>query len=180
MNNLKKNGGYKNINVDYTMPNLENLISCRSIEVSKLIWKTLEWYGSKNDEYDYSTVRYRYSNYGEIWSKDPEYICLLKKYAWIPNKQGNMFKPQDISLSDLRRDFVYDPKNRILVRLGIGSALIHQSRKQEQLKRKAEKVAMEAGGHFISHEKYQEYEEKSKRLEKLESQIKSHKKGKNK
>ena len=123
MNDPEKNKGYRNINIDYMMPNLRDLILRRSIEVSKLIWKTLEKYGSSNSEYDYSVVRYRSNAYAEIRSKDPEFICILKQYAWIPDKQGNIFKPQDISLSDLRRDFIYNPKNRILVRLGIGSAL---------------------------------------------------------
>lgn len=129
MNDPEKNKGYRNINIDYMMPNLLDLILRKSIEGSKLIWRTLEKYGSSNSEYDYSIVRYRSNAYAEIRSKDPEFICILKKYAWIPDKQGNMFKPQDISLSDLRRDFVYNPQNRILARLGIGSALIRQSRK---------------------------------------------------
>lgn len=146
-------------NSDYTIPNLEKLLKLQSPKISKLIWKTLERYG-KNYGSKYVTARYSPNASAVTKICDSSLIYYLKEYAWLPNKQGKLFKPEDISPSDLNAAFVYNSENRLLAALKIGSA----SGKQSQEKKKLEQEAKKAGFYLISEDEYKQYQQwKSKK-----------------
>lgn len=126
---------------DYTIPGLENLLKLQSFKISKLVWRTLERYG-KNYGYQYVTARYSPNASAVTKTCDSSLVYYLKEYAWLPNRQGELFKPEDISLSDLHTDFNYDPENKLLAALKIGSAAEKQSREQEKLEQAAKKAGM--------------------------------------
>ena len=141
-------------NSDYTIPNLEKLLKLQSHKISKLIWKTLERYG-KNYGSKYITARYAPNASAVTKTCDSSLVYYLKEYAWLPNKQGKLFKPEDISPSDLNVAFVYDPENRLLAALKIGSAAEKQSREQEKL----EQAAKKAGMHLLPEDEFKEYQQ---------------------
>ena len=132
---------------DYTIPSLEKLLKLQSPKISKIIWNTLERYG-KIHGYKYITAQYAPN--GSVGTKtcDSSLIYYLKEYAWLPNNQEKLFKPEDISLSDLHTDFAYDSENKLLVALKIGSAADKQSRRLEKLEQEAKKI----GRHVINDE----------------------------
>jgi len=139
---------------DYTIPNLEKLLKRQSPKLSKLIWNTLENTGKHNDS-KYVTARYSPNASAEIKTCDSSLIYYLKEYAWLPNKQDMLFKPEDISLSDLHTDFNYDPENKLLAALKIGSAAEKQSREQKKL----EQAAKKAGMHLLPEDEFKEYQQ---------------------
>lgn len=148
----RRTTGY-GLNSDYTIPGLEKILKVHSIEISKLIWSTLERYGKGNiyGSPKYVTARYAPNASAMTKTCDSTLIYYLKEYAWIPDKQGNLRKPEDISIAELRKDFVYDSGNKLLEALKLGSAAEKQSQKQV----KAKKAAEEAGMYAISEEDYQ-------------------------
>lgn len=144
----RRHTGYGS-NSDYTIPGLEKLLKTQSIKISKLIWETLERYG-KNSGYKYVTARYAPNASAKSRTCDSSLIYYLKQYAWVPDKQGKLHRPEDISVSELRSGFSYDPENKILEALKLGSAAEKKNQKQAKLEREAK----EAGMVLISEEDY--------------------------
>ena len=128
-------------NSDYTIPNLEKLLKLQSPKISLLIWKTLEKYG-KNYGSKYTVAQYAPNASAVTKTCDSSLIYYLKEYAWLPNRQGNLFKPGDIARSDLNPVFVYDSENSLLTALKIGSAAERKSRDLEMLEQAAKKAGM--------------------------------------
>ena len=145
---------------DYNIPDLEKLLKVQSLEISKIIWNTLEKYGkSRWDGYDKAA----YSPNASAPTKkcDSTFIYWLKQYAWIPNKQGKLFKPEDISLTELHKDFVFNPENYLLAALKIGSAAAKQSQELAKL----EQAAKKAGQHLVTEDDYKLLQQYKKQLE---------------
>lgn len=112
---------------DYTIPYLEKLLKANSYKVNRLIWKTLVRYGKK-EGYKYIEARYAQSGRVKVKTCDSSLIYYLKQYAWIPDKQDVFYKPADIEIDNLGKDFVYSQSNKILEALQIGSAFDEKKR----------------------------------------------------
>ncbi len=151
---------------DYTIQGLELLLKKQSIDISKHIWKTLEQYG-KNSWNSYATARFSPNNSAPTRFCDSTLIYYLKKYAWIPNKQGKLFKPEDITLSELNIDFAYDSRNSLLSALKIGST----AEKNLKAEEKWEQEAKRAGKHILSDEEYCEYQKLKAQKEKVNNTV---------
>ena len=168
-NHARRNG--YGTDFDYTIPYLEGLLRKNEFQISKLIWNTLERYGNSSAGQIYAAAKYSPNASAETKSCDSTLIYYLKHYAWVPSKNGNLLKPEDISLSDLHKEFPYNSKNKLLAALEIGSAETKQRQEEKQKKQIAEKSAREAGGHFVSEEEYklfQEWKSKQKLTQKSE------------
>ena len=151
-NSSKRNTEHE-FNSDYTIRSIDKLLEIQSAEISKLIWNALERYGRgyKYDRNKYVTARYSPNGSAVIKSCDSTLFYYLKEYAWIPDNKGRLRKPEDISIPELRKDFVYTSENLLLEALKLGSAAEKLSQKQV----KAKKAAEEAGMHAITEEDYQ-------------------------
>lgn len=168
--NRARKSGY-GTDFDYTIPYLEGLLRRNEFQISKLIWNTLERYGKSSGGQRYAVAKYSPNASAETKSCDSTLIYYLKHYAWVPNKNGNLLKPEDISLVDLHEEFLYNSKNKLLVALEIGSAETKLRQEQKQKERIADQKAREAGGHFVSEEEYklfQEWKSKQKLTQKSE------------
>ena len=139
-------------NEDYTIPELEGLLQIQSIEISKQIWETLEQHGKI---YGRRYVQARYAPNASVSAKtcDSSLIYYLKQYAWIPDKQGNLYKPTEISVDQLRNDFFYNEKNEIFAALGFGSAAEKENQKRAALERDARELGMR----MVPNEEYEQY-----------------------
>lgn len=172
--NHARKSGY-GIDFDYTIPYLEGLLRKNEFQISKLIWNTLERYGKTSGGQRYAVAKYSPNASAETKSCDSTLIYYLKHYAWVPSKNGNFLKPEDISLADLHEEFSYNSKNKLLVALEIGSAETKVRQEQKQKERIADQKAREAGGRFVSEEEYkfmqkivQEWKSKQKLTQKSE------------
>lgn len=103
------------IEEDFTIEQIDSYLSNRSISSSRLIWECLIR-ASPN----VSKARFRPNSNYTTKEADSQLIFHLKKEAWIPNKQGEFCKPQNITRDELRDDFPYNNRNGLLTAIGFG------------------------------------------------------------
>jgi hypothetical protein len=126
---------YTGINEDYTIKGLLNYLQNPSIALSRMIWKCIISAQSKC-----AKARYRPNQQYPIREADSYLVYHLRINAWIPDKDGNFEKPEDISRTELRKDFVYDDNNGLLTAIGFEGQ--EKKRNSEyHLKDKAAKAA---------------------------------------
>lgn len=101
--------------IDSSIPELEKYLTVNKISTSQLIWSALITADRSNNmasfkpNQQYSTV-----------SVESQLVYHLKNHAWIPNKQGDFCKPQDLSRDDLLDEFPFDNGNGLLAAIGFG------------------------------------------------------------
>ncbi len=94
------------INIDFYIPNIKLLF--QNDGFNKYLWDFLK----KQEKNDWALAKYRANAKGETRTCDSTLICDLKEIAWLPDKDGNLRKPADISLEELRDDFKYIDKEK--------------------------------------------------------------------
>lgn len=143
MSSLQNYGRQTNcgVDTDYIIPCIKQLLSKRSPKISKLIWDTLIEYGQHTGS-QYVFAKYA-PNASVPWKQcESSLIYYLKAYAWLPDKQGKLHKPEDVSQSQLDVSFVCDHNNQLLAALKIGSGINKQKNVQEHLDREAKKSGL--------------------------------------
>lgn len=127
---------YLGIDVDYTIDGIQDILIKNSIENSKKIWNTLVKYG-KHGENKYITCKHNsgsvlvVESYCELAMYSPNgtapikecpssLIQLLRKYAWVPDRNGTLYRPADITIEELHSDFMFDYSNRLISALMLG------------------------------------------------------------
>lgn len=124
------------INEDYTIEGIVHYIEEPSISLSRAIWNCLIKAKS-----NYAKARYRPNKQYPTREAESQLVCNLKKYAWIPDRNGNFKNPEDMAHADLRTDFVYDDNNGLLTAIGFGD----QEKKRSSEYHLKNKAAREAG-----------------------------------
>ena len=150
-------------NSDYTIESIQGLLNSRSIPISKIIWNTLSKNGSTSK---YAIARYSPNGQNVPRKCESTLIYYLKKIEWIPNKHNDYCRPQDMQISDLRQDFIYDPDNKLFCALEFGKTKNDADKQNEQIIQQLKK----SGLHVISDDEYRKFEE-WKKLEKSEKQV---------
>lgn len=151
--------------IDYTVESIEKLLCSKSVAVSKIVWHVLLEKG-KGPWCKYTTARYAPNGSSTTRTCESTLVYYLKTIAWIPNKRGVFCKPADLRVEELRRDFPFEPENKLLLALDFGKIFVDVNGKNAQLIEKAEA----AGLHVISEEEYRKFEE-WKKLETLEKDV---------
>ncbi|MEI6268263.1 MAG: hypothetical protein WCP01_05220 [Methylococcaceae bacterium] len=103
------------ISEDYNLYGLDKLLELKSIKCAYLIWNALIHSDPK-----VAKARYRPNSKYQIREADSQLVYYLKNNAWIPDNQGKLFKPQDMTRDDLRDDFPFDNGNGLLTAIGFG------------------------------------------------------------
>ncbi|MCW8886862.1 MAG: hypothetical protein OQK12_16675 [Motiliproteus sp.] len=103
------------IDSDFTIQGLERYLKNPATPLSRLIWMCLIKADPMCDK-----ARYRPNQQYPTREGPSQLVCLLKDHSWIPDKLGNVKKPSEISVDDLRSDFPYDDKNGLLTAIGFG------------------------------------------------------------
>jgi hypothetical protein len=85
---------------DYSIEKLDGYLNYQSIENSHLVWNALIRADKKH-----AKVRYRPNAQHHIREEDSQLMYHLKNHAWIPNKNGEFCKPQDMSIETLHDEF---------------------------------------------------------------------------
>lgn len=137
---------------DYTIPELVSILKCGSPELGRLIWNTL---ANSSESGKYATARYAPNGTAPTKSCDSSLIYYLKQYAWVPNKQGKLYKPEDIAAADLADGLEYNPENKLIAALKIGSIIDEKKRGLKEL----EQLAKSNGKHLIDDSDWPEYQE---------------------
>jgi len=136
------------LDIDYSIEDIEKLLLEQSAKTSRRIWNTLIEYGEhgrnkfficKHISGGVSMVEsycdvamYAPNGSVEIRKCPSTLIYMLRNHAWLPNKQGEFFKPADILINELDDDFIFNNNNLLMVALKIGLNRICDEQNQLQ------------------------------------------------
>jgi hypothetical protein len=143
-------------NQDYKINGLDKLLEEQDREISLLIWNTIK--NLKISHYNnYFQARYSPNQSASLKTAPSQLIHTLKEYAWIPDKNGDFYKPDEITREMLPNDFVPDNQNSWLDEIGMKSQTEIENHKKthEKVEReRKEKAAEELGVNLNEIEEY--------------------------
>lgn len=156
------------IDLNYTIKDLASLLNIKDCKVNQLIWDTVRASDPATHEASFRPNR-QYATRKEQSSL----VLALSKAEWIPDKQGRLRKPADITKEELHPSFKYDNHNGWLDEIGFGA---NEKKASEQYKKKKEMeetfgIPVEYVEYFAELSK----EEKEEELEDLKSRVKKKK-----
>lgn len=153
---------------DFSIRELQSLLSAQSFEINRLIWQLLSTVGKNTiNSSRYLKARYAPNASAKVKEYDATWLYLLKENEWLPDRDGVFRKPADITVENLDKKFVYNPLNPLHLALNIGSAQNDKVKAIDKLQKDAEKL----GYHAISEEDFAAYEEFLKSKEKSRQKI---------
>jgi hypothetical protein len=123
------------VDFDWTISRLDKLLSSPSIDIARLLWKTMSSAGEQ-----VLKARYRPNQKYEIREAPSTIVHKLKSHPWIPQK-GNFLLPSDACVEDLPDGFPYDSGAKWLRAIGFGEAAAQRSADY----RKRKEIARELG-----------------------------------
>jgi len=126
------------IDKDYKIDNLIFLLKKQKIDISLFIWDIVR-------KADKKVLIAKYSPNRQYPPKttDSFLIKTLKKYAWIPDKNGNFYKPKDIDSEMLPKEFVLDNRNGWLDSIGFEEEIKKQKDEYKIKQRLAENIGID-------------------------------------
>lgn len=108
------------LNEDFAIAHFDRLVGAKSVRIARLIWKSLNEYGS-NPAWIKACFQRNYSN--GCREADSQVVCQLRSAAWIPQSGGEFVKPSDARADLLPEGFVYDPGLAWLKKIEFGKAI---------------------------------------------------------
>lgn len=132
----------KGVEEDYSIPKIKELLAHESIQMSRIIWECLEQYGRGYTSSRYTTARYSPNASTHIKTCDSTLMYYLKEFPWIPNKEGALRRPGDMSVSELMEGFIYNPRNYLFEALKFGSSEAKTNQKKALLEQGAKELGM--------------------------------------
>ena len=142
--------GVRDTNYDFTIPGLDDLLKRRSLQLSKMVWDALL---EKSIDTDVLFAEYSVNNRAIVNRCDSSLILSLRERTWVPGKDSRFYMPENIAVSDVHEDFVFDKKNSVLKALHFGEGI----KKKEKAIKEMEKLAAKEGLRIISEEEYQQF-----------------------
>jgi hypothetical protein len=138
---IKEDGCYKNpdrnhlfsaggswtaygINRDYFIPKLDELLKTPSLELSRLIWRTLT---SLPAYPDYLQAMFRNNSAHGPRVADSRLVHQLRAASWVPQNGGGFVRPADALRELLPEGFPFDPGFRWLKPVQFGETVVRQS-----------------------------------------------------
>jgi len=127
------------IDRDYTIVELDRLLTKQSIEIAKLVWRTM---CSLPRQPDCLQAAYQRNKSRGSRQSDSQLVHQLRRAAWIPQGTGGLFvRPKDAQRDMLPDGFPFDPGLAWLKAIGFGEETSKKSEEQRQ----REVVAKELG-----------------------------------
>lgn len=142
--------GRRDSNFDYTIPGLEEILKRRSLQLNRLVWSALL---EANDNEDVLKAEYSVDNRAIVNQCDSSLMIILKERTWVPGKNGKLYMPENIAISDISEEFTFDKKNPILRALMFGSGI----KKKEKAIKDMMTLAAREGMRVISEVEYLEF-----------------------
>lgn len=124
---LYSSGGiwtYNGIDRDYFIPHLDETLRSPSVELSRLIWRTLRALPSYPD---YLQAVHRYNASHSAHYAASRLVHELRAAAWIPQGDGKFVRPADASRDLLPKGFAFDPGDSWLKAVLFGEAAVQRS-----------------------------------------------------
>ena len=129
--------------IDYKLENDAKIFEIQSIEVSLLIWNTIK---NLNEEQLRAYLRFKKSRDPKIdLIDDSTLLYQLKNKAWIPDKDGNFYKSQDIAKEQLHPQFYFSVGNVWLDAIEVGKNI----KRDEDEYKKTKQIVEETTGYRL-------------------------------
>lgn len=126
------------INRDYVVAGLDTLLANPSLELAKLVWRTM---CSLPKHPDYLQATYRKNESSGSRQADSQLVHQLRKAAWIPQGSSLFVRPKDAVRDLLPEGFPFDSGSAWVKAIGFGQEVAKKSEEQ----RHKEIVAKELG-----------------------------------
>jgi len=118
-----KPGGHgKSSDVDYAVEGLDKLLETPNIELSLLVWQTM----NSSDE-KYLEAKYKKSDAGGFRYAHSQLAHLLRKAAWVPQDGDKFVQPCDAFRDQLPKGFPFDAGQKWLEAIEFGIAVKKRS-----------------------------------------------------
>jgi hypothetical protein len=117
------------INRDYVIPGLEDLLANPTLEIVRLVWRTM---ASLLQNSPYLQATYRKN---ETWGShhaDSQLVHQLRSSAWVPQRDGLFVPPCEASRDLLPEGFAFDPGWSWLKAIQFGTCAFKKSEEQRQ------------------------------------------------
>jgi hypothetical protein len=124
------NESSRTIDKDFSIPNLKKYIKLNSLCISKLIWDCC--LDASSDCFEAVYLRNAQNDERRL---DSTLIYILRESSWIPDKDGNLLKPEFVSDESLHPDFIIRRSNNFLDKVGFGFVKKNQSKEYESFKK---------------------------------------------
>lgn len=118
------------INQDYTIPYLKELLTDCSVELSRLMWRTmcnLPRYPNR------LTAKYQRNARHGYRSADSQLVHILRECAWVPQNGGGFVRPAEANKDELPEGFPFDAGYEWVKKVQFGEGSRHRA--EENAKR---------------------------------------------
>jgi len=112
------------INRDYCVPHLADLLKAPSLELARLIWRTLL---SLPRSPDYLQATYQLNRANGSRYAASRLVHELRAASWVPQSDGTFVRPADAARELLPKGFPFDPGYAWLRAIQFGETAAHQS-----------------------------------------------------
>ncbi len=144
-------GGYGySSDVDFAVEDLDKLLESPTTQLSRLVWQTMNGSDKK-----YLEAAYKKSDKGGFRYADSQFVHVLKKRAWVPQKNGEFVRPCDAAREELPKGFPFDEGMEWIGKVNFGENAIKHS---EEYKRRNQQ-ASELGVYLEDIELMKQYRE---------------------
>lgn len=126
---------------DYYIPELPELLKTPSLELSRLVWRTLTSLTSLPSDPDYLTATFRRNHSGGTHYAHSRLVHELRAAKWVPQRDGAFVRPAEASRELLPEGFPFDAGNDGLKAVEFGADTDRRSA-QESVK---DTIAKRAG-----------------------------------
>lgn len=123
------NWTWNGVNRDYFIPHLDEMLKTPSLELSRLIWKTLTPLPVYS-EYWKATYRCNASHNAHVAAS--RLVHELRTAKWIPQGDGEFVRPADASREFLPKGFPFDPGYALLKAIKFGETAVQRSAQAQQ------------------------------------------------
>jgi len=147
------------INTDYDIPDLEDLLEKKNADINLIIWKLLKNCYSK----EYASAVYSPDKDIMTRSCDSKFIFTLRHTKWIPDKNGELFRPDEIFEEDLDSRFEYSFIFPLLKSLQLYDKARKEADEIEKLREKAAKL----GYRLITEDEGKAFDEYKKNISRI-------------
>ena len=123
------NWTWNGVNRDYFIPHLDEMLKTPSLELSRLIWRTLTPLPAYS-EYLKATYRCNASHSAHVAAS--RLVHELRVAKWIPQSDGEFVRPADASRELLPKGFPFDPGYALLKAIQFGETAVRRSAQAQQ------------------------------------------------
>jgi len=123
------NWTWNGVNRDYFIPHLDEMLKTPSLELSRLIWKTLTPLPAYS-EYLKATYRCNASHNAHVAAS--RLVHELRAAKWIPQGEDEFVRPADASRELLPKGFPFDPGYALLKAIQFGETAMRRSAQVQQ------------------------------------------------